>query len=103
MKTVFKSLLIGASFIAAVEATAQEATETCQAYYEFAENVMTSRQNGVAMPEVINIIPSDAGILISIVRDAYDRPRMSVEENQRRYITDFSNDIYGWCLDMFDQ
>lgn len=102
MKTLLKSLLIGASFIAAVEATAQEATETCQSYYGFAESVMKSRQSGVPMPEVINLIPNDAGILISIARSAYRQPRMNVEENQQWYITDFANDVYAECLEAFD-
>lgn len=101
MKTLLKSLVMGAAFVAAVEATAAEPIEICQTYYEFGENVMKSRQSGVPMPELIAVVEGEE-LLVNVIRAAYRQPRMNVEENQQRYITDFANDVYAECLQAFD-
>ena len=101
MKTLLKSLVMGAAFVAAVEATASDANETCMTYYEFAETVMSGRQSGVPMPDMMAVVEGEE-VLVSIIRAAYRQPRMNVEENQQRYITDFANETYAECLEAFD-
>lgn len=63
---------------------------------------MEARQVGVAMPKVMDIYSNEDGsldaLVESIIMDAYDQPRMSVEANQQRQIQDYENDIFLRCM-----
>jgi hypothetical protein len=105
MKTLLLSVLGGAAFIGAVETTsAQEVDpqETCKEFYGLAEVVMGARHEGVPMPEVMALITNKQPVFISIVRDAYDFPRMRTEKNQRETAVEFANGVFAECLEAFD-
>lgn len=101
MKTLLKSLVMGAAFVAAVEATAAEPIEVCESYHGLAEAIMQVRQNGGSMPQMMQIT-ADNEVGKLLVREAFDQPRYSTEEVQRRTIENFANDVYAECLRSID-
>lgn len=103
MTTVMKSLAAGAAFIMAVEATADEPTphEFCSTMSDFAEEMMTSRQENLPMKTVMGIVEGHPHLEV-IVRRAYRMPLMRHEDNKQRVITEFASDEYGICYSSFD-
>lgn len=86
----------------AAHAESSEIDALCSSLYNFAEDAMTARQNGVPMPKAIEVLNKyrDAFIyptLRSIVDTAYSEPRWSGEETSARAIQDFSNDVAAIC------
>ncbi|TPJ34275.1 hypothetical protein FJ432_30090 [Mesorhizobium sp. B2-6-5] len=85
-----------------VPAKAETVTESCAAIGGLARTVMTKRQSGADMSEMISaietisqkdFIPMAKGIVIA----AYDIPRWNGEELKQQSIADFSNDIQVKC------
>jgi hypothetical protein len=48
------------------------------------------------------LITNKQPVFISIVRDAYDFPRMRTEKNQRETAVEFANGVFAECLEAFD-
>lgn len=73
----------------------------CRAMGVYARSIMESRQKNVPMADVMDLaVKADPGIspvLQQMVVDAYERPRMSAEGNQDRFVRDFENDSYLAC------
>ena len=72
--------------------------EFCTAYAETAERIMTSRQLGVSMISVMEIIKDDA-LLVEMTKHAYKEPRWSTESMKQKAIQDFVNDFTSQCLE----
>ena len=74
----------------------------CPATGELAQTIMTNRQNGVSMStHVANILPKDEtarALIMGIITAAYDVPRFSAPDNQRRAIEDFRNEMEVVCF-----
>ena len=74
----------------------------CETFSDYAKNVMTARQEGASIARLIKIVnspdPEDGGVMQQIVIDAYDHPKLSLEENKREAIKDFENEIYIQCI-----
>lgn len=70
--------------------------ESCARISELAGHIMDSRQSNVPMTDVVNVFPAGSP-WIEIVIKAYEKPRMSVEENQQNMIQDFQNQLYLEC------
>lgn len=76
--------------------------DICPTMGKIAAEVMTARQNGVAM----SILMTKTGEFeegpmrefgFALVRAAYDVPRMHSELNQKREIEDFRNEVEATC------
>ena len=77
--------------------------EICQGWGTLAEAVMDGRQAGVSMQDMIDaVITEDTdSLILDLVIEAYESPRYSVPENQRREIQDFKNKWYLGCVKVF--
>ncbi|OBU53826.1 hypothetical protein A9K69_08550 [Stenotrophomonas maltophilia] len=80
----------------------QEHLELCKSIGGYAKSVMDNRQNGVPMSEMMELAATGEGGVASaaqeIIVDAYDYPRMSVEENKATATRDFENKVYLECI-----
>ena len=96
--------LIAATAIAlaaCAPAVAEEEVSTaewCGTLHGLAEQVMSARQSGVPMPEVMTIAEGSPA-MESMTMAAYDEPRYTTESVQQRVIVDFANDVYRICLE----
>ncbi|WP_275288833.1 hypothetical protein [Halomonas elongata] len=96
--TAIASALLVASPFTAEAAETQDHLEYCNAIGSLAEQIMTTRQSGVPMQEMIAVDPShDLGV--EMIRDAFDTNRYNTAEVQQQVITEFSNDWFAACLD----
>jgi len=71
--------------------------DQCAKISELAGQIMKFRQSNAPMTDVVNIFPAGSP-WIEIVIKAYEKPRMSVEENQQNMIQDFQNQLYLECV-----
>ena len=73
-----------------------KALEICKVTSEFAEKIMTLRQDGYDIAKVMNSIPNSkiGAILSNIVLEAYKIPVMSLQENKLKIILEFKNKVY---------
>ena len=74
----------------------QPSGDACAEKGKLAKLIMELRQDNAPMDEMIAVAKGDKST-IAIVIEAYDRPRMSVPENQQRAINDFMNDVMLEC------
>lgn len=76
--------------------SSQPSGDACAEKGKLAKLIMELRQDNAPMNEMIAVAKGDKST-IAIVIEAYDRPRMSVTENQQREINDFMNDVMLEC------
>lgn len=92
MKALILSLVIAISSPTLVSAEAI----TCEQFGELAESIMKSRQTGVPLSSLMNVIKdtpeaNDNEIFRNMIVMAYDNPRYSSDNMQRRAIEDYRN------------
>lgn len=97
-----EALGVTASVTASVEENELEATEeekiaSCQQIAGLAETVMTHRQQGTAMSDVMNIV-KDTQLGRSMVIAAYDISRYATDDYQQRAIEEFRDEWNLQCL-----
>lgn len=103
--TPFASFLKGAVFFAAAlnfapEARAQTQEEKllfCKEISELAETIMTNRQAGISMVQMIEVADGNK-MASALVVAAYEQPRYSTEAVQARTIGDFRDEAYLACF-----
>jgi antitoxin component YwqK of YwqJK toxin-antitoxin module/dsDNA-binding SOS-regulon protein len=78
------------------KSTVDNKNSTCESYSNLAKSVMTARQSGVAMSEVMNTISSEITKQLAIA--AYEKPRFSSKEYQKKSIEDFRDKVYLDCV-----
>lgn len=81
-------------------ANAETPAQTCEMFNKIAEAVMTARQSGVALSDLMSdfeSITSDPYFSQMLI-DAYDQPRFTTEEVQKRTIQEFANEHYSQCI-----
>lgn len=74
-----------------------QAIATCKGISELATTIMTQRQNGTDMAQMMETAGGNQ-LAQRIVVAAYDQPRMRVAQNQQVEIQDFANEAYLACL-----
>lgn len=82
--------------------THADAARRCKPFGELAATIMEGRQVGVPMSKMMELGDDDEtiqGIAGSMVIEAYKRPRMSVDENQRKMTRDFENEMFLSCIE----
>lgn len=98
MKALAVFALAGISLIAG-SASADQGS--CDAIGILAKSVMSARQGGVPMQDILsNGVGSKkvSELTRLLAMAAYDQPRFSTEEHQERAITEFQNQMYLACL-----
>jgi hypothetical protein len=94
MNMTFAALaLVAASF---TTETTQTLQDRCQAIGNLAEGIMMGRQRGISMSHMMGVA-GDMELARLLVIEAYDVPRMSMPENQRREVEDFRNMVESIC------
>jgi predicted GTPase len=77
--------------------------EECKRMEHSAKTVMESRQSDVPMSTMWGIAEESDSEYVKemykmLIRSAYDKPRFSLEENQKKAVTDFQNDFFSACM-----
>ncbi len=62
-----------------------------------AETIMEKRQDGVKMIDILNLA-KDSKLTETIVLDAYDFPKFSIDENKQEMASDFSDRWLMACI-----
>lgn len=95
-----KKLLIAAAIVLSFNAAADANADTCDLVNKLAHSIMDARQRGVDMAEAMRLANESeiADLIKPIIIAAYEKPRYSVEENQRNAVTDFKNSVYLVCV-----
>ena len=81
----------------------EEWMSICKSAAGAAKAIMTNRQRGVAMTEMMDKVvrpaePAIKDIVKAFVIDAYSRPRYDTPENQQKSVLDFENSAYLTCV-----
>lgn len=81
----------------------EEWLSICKSTASAANAIMSSRQRGVAMTEMMDKVvglaePAIKDIVKAFVIDAYNRPRFDSSEYQQKAILDFENYAYLTCV-----
>ena len=84
-----------AAIVAIAPLTAQ-AESYCAQLGQLAYNVMSHRQAGTTMSELMGMVEGDK-LAIALVRDAYNEPRFSTPEFKQKSMQDFRNDVEALC------
>ena len=79
--------------------TSDEETDFCKALGDLAETIMTARQEGASLSDMMGRIKDSeiADIQRKIILAAYEEPRWATEETKKEAIEDFRNEIELEC------
>lgn len=94
-------LLLSSSYVSANENKKQS---FCRGIYDYAEMVMTNRQDGVSIKVMFDSLEktstseSQKKLSKKYILDAYERPKYSTKEKQREEINEFSKDKFIGCI-----
>lgn len=94
-----KKLILATALLTASAVTV--ADEYCAQIESLAKTTMTFRQSGGEMSVIMGImLKGEATKVIGkqMVMDAYEVPRYSMVENQKREVSDFANEWYLMCV-----
>ena len=95
-------LLLVGSTTALADSNGASAQDFCNAYSFLARAIMTDRQAGRPMSELMEInggktgLPAD--VLHQLVIQAYEIDRFNSPEYKRNAIIDFENNAHLWCV-----
>jgi len=84
--------------------SARADTDTCLKMSSAAKNTMVARQMGapmddlIAMAQGLDVSSRERKFFISMIVDAYDYPKLRVEENKDEAIMEFAADYLIMCL-----
>jgi hypothetical protein len=93
MKALTATIL---ALLMALSAPALAKPASCEQIAELAKSIMTARQKGVSMVEMMGV-GEDGSLTEVIVVDAYEEGRYRVEANQQRRIADFRDEWFMVC------
>jgi hypothetical protein len=86
------------------EITRESITDFCSGIETLAEAIMISRQEGVAVSELMKIADKSTSVLSSIQRlmitEVFEKPRFTVGINKTEAIEDYKN---GWFLSCYKE
>ena len=95
MKTL-TALTLAILMALSTTAAAEEEQASCEQIADLAKSIMTARQKGVSMVEMMGV-GEDGSLTEVIVVDAYEEGRYRVEANQQRRIADFRDEWFMVC------
>ncbi|MGK0547806.1 hypothetical protein ACSEE7_20150 [Halomonas cupida] len=78
-------------------------TDNCRGVYDIARGTMEARQAGVSASELIesaerNFQAPWLDLVKSIILDAYENPLFSTSDQKERFISEFANSAYVYCM-----
>ena len=88
-------------FISSAPAFAETPHERCAFVGSVSGKIMTLRQNGSVVTDVIainNQFPEMSKLLNTITMIAFDVPVFSMESNKKEAVTEFQNQMYMTCM-----
>lgn len=101
-----KTVAIAALALLALPTTNHAAVDWqkyCKPVSETARQIMTLRQSGKDMSEMVDLAgtadPAIRKNVTQIVMAAYKQPRYQTDEMQQRAVADFTNDVYLKCAE----
>ena len=93
MKALTATIL---ALLMALSAPALAKPASCEQIADLAKSIMTARQKGVSMVEMMGV-GEDGSLTEVIVVDAYEEGRYRVEANQHRRVADFRDEWFMAC------
>ena len=98
MKTIRIAFIIGVLFFPGISVS----EDLCMEISKIAETVMEKRQENTPIRTLMERLaplnkPALKGLVQRMILEAYKRPLMRVEENKKRYVTEFGNEWYLKC------
>ena len=104
-KTIFALSLMAAAVIGCAPANADtqpvDVANSCSSISTLAETIMTSRQAGVPMRDIVAIANGNSTVEL-IIQQAYSQSLWRSKGLKQRAITEFSNDWYKSCMQVED-
>lgn len=94
MKKLLLGLLLLSSSVIAVEEKKETDKELCENLSKLAKEVMISRQAGVPMSKLIDIVDKDFAFII--VR-AYEQPKFSLQDYKDNAANEYADEVYLLC------
>ena len=91
-----KKTILALTLIASMPVTAQ-VSGFCKSIADISETIMEKRQEGVKMIDMLELAKDNKAVE-SIVLDAYDFPKFSLDENKREMVSDFSDRWLMACI-----
>lgn len=80
-------------------AKAEDHEEFCESYANLAESIMTSRQLGMSLSDLLAVTSDElSGLTRPLILAAYKRSRFSTESYRAEIIADFRNEAHVTCL-----
>lgn len=109
MKKIILAAALAITSIMPTAALAQDkyeqADEICGPIGELAATIMTARQNGASMSQMMGLArdvdPSIQGLVRALVTDSFDTPKYSSSEYRQDAISEFSNEMTAKCYSVF--
>ena len=102
LKNMFATAVVSALlFISSAPVFAETAHDRCTFVSTVSGKIMTLRQNGSVITDVIainNQFPELADLLNSITMVAFNVPSYAMESNKQGAITEFQNQMYMMCM-----
>lgn len=99
MKIIIKALVLSVVVISPAMAASEE---TCRTAKEIAESVMSARQSGVDIVNMMDIANKTGGKLGALTKkmaiDAYSFPQFSTEEYRKKGVAEFGTRHYINCI-----
>lgn len=98
--------MLAVALITSPAGAAEDLDAVCSMMGTMAKEIMLTRQAGVPMSEVRGKLlaqPSNPAnqLIATVILEAYQEPRYSVEENQQRAADDFRNKVELSCYSNF--
>lgn len=93
-------IILALAAFAAFSVQPARASADCDAWANLAKEIMTSRQAGVPITDVIALFKRMDGYTADkqrLIFQAYEAPRFQTEEHKQREITEFQNSAYLAC------
>ena len=100
MKKIVLTLTLAALSTSALASEPAPLSEFCPKIAQLSRSVMTARQAGVPMRQVMELAESD--VTVSMVTEAYGYSAYSIQENKDRAIQDFEDTWYLRCVKSYD-
>ena len=98
-KTHFiKALIVVSTFFGMTNLALAEPTQkpVCETVESLAAAIMENRQVGTKLSTMLNSSTNE--LVVAIIIEAYEQPRMSSKKNQEMMIVDFANKVMLKCV-----
>lgn len=98
MRKITLLLLLSISTCVYADDPVEKKYSICSKVAKLAELIMTSRQIGVELDEMLSDQGKESELSKAMIIDAYSTPRFSSEASQKRSISEFKNEWQLKCI-----